>query len=381
VLTSDNIITCGSVNDASTIIGLKELWAETLGDPRVCIAVLDGPVDQSHPSLKKANLTHLETLVPSGADQGPASQHGTHVASVIFGQHDGPIKGIAPYCRGLIVPIFTDGNDGRVAPCSQLDLARAITQAVQEGAHVINISGGELSPSGTAHPLLADAVQNCAANGVLIVAAAGNEGCECLHVPGALPSVLAVGAMNAQGLPLDSSNWGEQYRLQGVLAPGENVLGANPGGGTVAKSGTSYATPIVSGIAALLLSLQRKLGKEPNPQAVRAAILESAHSCDPQAVLDCRLFMVGSLNVSGALTLTANGHEEDKVGQPAANIQAEWATSDSRPAAHWRQPMLKVGDIAPDFSVKDHNGHNVRLSDYRGKTVVLWFYPQADTPG
>jgi peroxiredoxin len=43
--------------------------------------------------------------------------------------------------------------------------------------------------------------------------------------------------------------------------------------------------------------------------------------------------------------------------------------------------MLKVGDPAPDFQVRSHEGNEIRLSDYRGKTVVLWFYPKADTPG
>jgi peroxiredoxin Q/BCP len=48
----------------------------------------------------------------------------------------------------------------------------------------------------------------------------------------------------------------------------------------------------------------------------------------------------------------------------------------------FRRPrMLKVGDVAPDFEVSDHNGKTRRLSDYRGKNVVLWFYPKADTPG
>lgn len=47
----------------------------------------------------------------------------------------------------------------------------------------------------------------------------------------------------------------------------------------------------------------------------------------------------------------------------------------------WTPKMLKVGDPAPDFSVSDHTGRMQRLSDYRGKTVVLWFYPKADTPG
>jgi peroxiredoxin Q/BCP len=43
--------------------------------------------------------------------------------------------------------------------------------------------------------------------------------------------------------------------------------------------------------------------------------------------------------------------------------------------------MLKPGDPAPDFEVKDHTGRTTRLSDYRGRKVVLWFYPKADTPG
>jgi peroxiredoxin Q/BCP len=48
----------------------------------------------------------------------------------------------------------------------------------------------------------------------------------------------------------------------------------------------------------------------------------------------------------------------------------------------WRKPkMLNVGDKAPEFSVQDHTGKRRSLSDYRGKNVVLWFYPKADTPG
>ncbi len=43
--------------------------------------------------------------------------------------------------------------------------------------------------------------------------------------------------------------------------------------------------------------------------------------------------------------------------------------------------MLKVGDLAPDFEAKDHNGNTVKLSGLRGRKVVLWFYPKADTPG
>ena len=137
----------------ATLLQLKSLWNESLGTPSVCVAVLDGPVDQSHPCFNGANLTPLPTLVSGTANRGFASQHGTHVASVIFGQHGSPIQGIAPKCRGLIVPVFADGRDG-LAPCSQIDLARAITQAVEQGANVINISGGQLAASAESDQLL-----------------------------------------------------------------------------------------------------------------------------------------------------------------------------------------------------------------------------------
>ena len=118
------------------------LLNKSLGDPKVCIAIIDGPVDLSYSFFWGANLTLLPTLVSGVANHNDASQHGTHVASVIFGQHKSLVRGIAPYCLGLILPMFTDGKEGRLAPCSQIDLARAITQAVEHGANLINISGG-----------------------------------------------------------------------------------------------------------------------------------------------------------------------------------------------------------------------------------------------
>jgi hypothetical protein len=279
------------------------LWAETQGDPDICIAILDGPVDRLHPAIRGANLVQLKTLVPGAADDGPACRHGTHIASVIFGQHDGPVRGIASGCRGVVVPVFESVSAASYRACSQLDLARALGQAVQHGARVINVSGGQFSPSGTAHPILADAVAVCARRGVLIVAAVGNEGCACLHVPAALDSVLAVGAMTAAGEPLEFSNWGGPYQLQGILAPGEMILGAQPGGGTARLTGTSLATAIVSGVVALLLSLQRRRGIEPDARLVRAALLRSARGCDDQPTTDCRRLLAGRLNVKGAVSI------------------------------------------------------------------------------
>ncbi len=300
-----------SQNDTVTLPGLKKLWAETTGSPDIVIAVLDGPVDLSHPCFKGADLHQLSAMSASSeAGQGIAAQHGTHVASIIFGQHESDVKGIAPKCRGLLLPVFTDEPNGGLAPCSQIDLARAITQAVEAGAHVINISGGQLVPSGEADRLLMNAIRLCQERDVLLVAAAGNDGCDCLHVPAALETVLAVGGMDSQGRPVSASNWGKAYQSQGILAPGENILGALPSGGTVRRSGTSFAAPIVAGVACLLLSLQRQQGKQPSPHAVREILLRNVLPCNLPEGTEQQRCLAGRLNVSGShlsLTNSAQG--------------------------------------------------------------------------
>ncbi|MFZ4678387.1 MAG: PatA/PatG family cyanobactin maturation protease, partial [Nodosilinea sp.] len=271
-----------------------------LGHPEICIAVLDGPVDRNHPCFDGANLTVLPTLVADGAKaDGAMSSHGTHVASIIFGQPGSPVTGVAPQCRGLIVPVFADDR----CSATQLDLARGIEQAANAGAQVINLSGGQLTDFGEAEGWLENAVRLCQERNILLVAAAGNDGCACLHVPAALPNVLAVGAMDARGHPLDFSNWGDRYQQQGILAPGENILGAKPGGGTERLNGTSFATPIVAGVAALLLSEQVRRGETPDPQKVRQLLLQSALPCDEAIPAATRRCLAGKLNLSGAFTL------------------------------------------------------------------------------
>jgi cyanobactin maturation PatA/PatG family protease len=295
----------GGLNlDVQAVAGIRSIQKATLGDPEVCVAVLDGPVDVAHPCFAGANIRRLDTLVRDPAGQGPMSVHGTHVASLIFGQPDSRVAGIAPRCRGLIAPVFQDFDERHL---SQLDLARAIEQAVQEGAHVINISGGQQAPEGQAEGVLGRALRLCEDNNVLIVAAVGNDGCSCVHVPAAIPSVLGVGALSTDGKPLRTSNWGEAYRSNGILAPGENIRGAAPGGGTAFLTGSSFATPIVSGVAALLVSAQVQQGRPPDPRAVGKALLETALPCQPRDSPECRRYLVGTLNIPGAYASVTKG--------------------------------------------------------------------------
>ena len=292
--------------------GIAEIWRSTLGDPSITVAVLDGPVDLAHPSLRGAQLTVIPG-VRGSACLDAACAHGTHVASLVFGQHGvGLLRGIAPLCRGIIIPVFSDdpAYPGAILPCSQADLARAIEAAVGYGARVINISAGQPGHAGTADPRLVRAVDLCARRGVLIVAAAGNDGCDCLHLPASLPSVLTVGASQANGAPSESSNFGSAYLRQGIVAPGLSVLGATPGGGYARRSGTSFAAPLVAGLAGLLLSARLARGGRftaRDARDVHDALLRSAAPCDLDNPRDCRRLLAGRVDPVKAFHLFLKG--------------------------------------------------------------------------
>ncbi len=292
---------------ASSIPGLTALWSETTGDPRVLVAVLDGPVDMDHWSLAGARLEVIDAVVPTVADPAsPATRHGTAVASLIVGQHSqaGALRGLAPGCSGLFVPIFGNSAAWTGQPfrpsCSQLDLARAIVLAVEHGASIINISAGQYGTAATAEPVLASAVALAIRRGALVVAAAGNDGCDCAHVPAALPGVLAVGGTDLTGRPLALSNWGSAYRFAGLLAPGAGLLAARAGGDSVVVAGTSFATAIVSGAAALLLSLALGHGRKLPAARLRKILLDSARKCLDDSIF-CRRHIAGRLDLASAL--------------------------------------------------------------------------------
>ncbi|NQZ07800.1 MAG: PatA/PatG family cyanobactin maturation protease [Algicola sp.] len=280
--------------------GLETLWAQTTGSKEICVAVLDGPVDFAHSVFQGAKLSEHSIQATSATPDGLAVQHGTAVASIIFAQHHSDIKGIAPDCRGIVIPIYSDNAEGNLCASSQLDLARAINLAADKGANIINISGGELSSSGKADHFLDQAIRRCEQKGILIVAAAGNDACACHHIPAAVSQVLAVGAMDDKGIPLPSSNWGPHYQTQGILAPGKNIPAAAPQGKIESRTGTSFATPLVTGIAALLLSIQRQKGLKPDVGAVRHALLASVLICNTDKVANCKPYLKGTLDVAQA---------------------------------------------------------------------------------
>jgi subtilisin family serine protease len=293
--------------------GARELSRLANGGAGITIAVIDGPVDLDHPVFSGADIA-----IAPGATRWPArlgnrlAEHGTMVASILFGQPGTAVEGIAPNARGLVIPVY-DIDSGK-AP--QLEIARAIQVAINEGAHIINFSGGQYSDTGVADQWLDDAVQRCAQAGVLLVAAAGNDGCECLHVPAAASTALAVGAVDANGDPLDFSNYGGGYACNGLTAPGQDIIGAIPGNGAARMSGTSFATPLVSGVAALVQAANPHL----SGARIRDFLLQTASPCDSKQSEACHKLLVGRLNVEGALAaMSDNTTVTELAAAPAAS--------------------------------------------------------------
>src|SRR5262245_14094696 len=318
------------MDPVSDVPGLFELQQSvSAGDPSIRIAIIDGPADLTHSSLQHSRITSDVPIATS-----VRSEHGTHVASVIAGAPGSTVSGIAPNCHAIVYPVYHEDESGALEPTSAAALALAINRALADGADIITISSGQQAETGQAQHILADAVRSCSRAGKLIVAAAGNDGCRCLHVPAALNSVLAVGACDLDGQPLPFSNFGDVYFENGILAPGKDVKGASVQQSVVLRSGTSFATPIITGVVALLLSLMRQRGQEADPHAVRAALLASALPCAVGARPGEDRCLAGRLNIAGAIkALLGSAADTDHVMSPS-QARSPPAMLDSRQGSY-----------------------------------------------
>lgn len=232
-----------------------EGWEWTTGSEDMVIAVLDTGVASDHEDLQNRVVPGYN-IVGDNFNTYDDHGHGTFVASIIAAETNNS-KGMAGVCwKGKIMPIKVMDSEGSG---NYLAIAVGIKTAVDNGAKIINLSiGGKFDSF-----IIKDACRYAFERNCVIVAAAGNS--ELLN-PGnnvSYPAAydeycLAVGATNAYDNITPWSNFGPQID---VVAPGEYIFGAHfdpakPGELHVYgyRSGTSFATPIVSGAAALLIS-------------------------------------------------------------------------------------------------------------------------------
>ena len=212
----------------------------------VLVAVLDSGI-MSHPYFDDVSTLHIN--LAGGNMAGLGAAHGNSVASIITGS-----EGIAVDAELLVVRVLDDEGLGNSYHVSQ-----GIVESVDLGAEIINMSLGLYQDS----PLLRQAVAYAHERGVLMVAAAGNDGYDGLPYPAAYPDVLSVTAVD--GLNRHALFPNKSYSID-FAAPGVGILTAKEDEGTVLFSGTSAAAPFVTGTLAALISGDRAL---PPKQAVQ----------------------------------------------------------------------------------------------------------------
>jgi subtilisin family serine protease len=232
-------------------VGLDRLMALTSGRSDIIIGLIDGPIAVDHPGL--AGRIRLMPGAARPAASPSATSHGTFVAGVLAGRRGGTAPSICPGCTLVSRPVFTDDAHGdvRATPAA---LAAAIEDCLHAGATILNVSAALTPAAAAGSPALASALDRAARRGTLIVVAAGNDGIVGGTALTRHPWVVPVAACTTAGTPSTYSSFGIGIGRRGLSAPGDRITSLAPPDGVATWSGTSAATPFVTGAAALLWS-------------------------------------------------------------------------------------------------------------------------------
>ena len=239
-------------------VDAQQAWPVVRGHPIPSIAILDSGIDSSHPDLT-GKVAAAHDFVDSTGDTSDASWHGTAVAGVVAGGDVGDATSVCPACTILSGKVLDAQDRG-----SDAEIARGVLWAVASGARVVNLSVSGPSEA----PALRAAIRTATRGGVVVVAAAGNDGSTDKSFPAADPNVIAVAATTSSDTLFAWSNRGSWVAIG---APGETTTTLR-GGGYTTFVGTSAAAPEVAAAAAECLAVAPGL----SPSAVRGILMRTA---------------------------------------------------------------------------------------------------------
>jgi Subtilase family/Autotransporter beta-domain len=227
----------------------------TQGD-NVVIAVVDSEIVSNQPDL----VGRVTNRFDAGCGASSADAHGTGMAGAIASHVH--LLGVAPHAN--IIAICAFGGVGQ-PKANSFKIIKGLDYAIQHGARIVNMSF-----AGPPDPALSQALQIAREKGILLIAAAGNNGPKSKPLyPGADRSVMAVTATDENNQLFKDANQGKYVT---VAAPGVDILVPAPEGGMQFTTGTSVATASVSGVAALLLAHKPSL----KPEEIRDILVRTA---------------------------------------------------------------------------------------------------------
>lgn len=252
----------------------EKAWKITQGSESVVIAVVDTGADYNHPDLKD-NLVQGFTTVSGTTLPIDDNGHGTHVSGIIvaLSNNEKGGVGIAPKCKVMPIKALSAKGEG-----TDSDIAEGIIWAVDHGAKIISMSLGGPEEGKT----LENAMKYAYNSNVLMVAAMGNNGKKMKNYPASYKNVIAVGATNQKNEVASFSNFGEWIS---VSAPGFKIYSTFPSykvdlsklnlpPNYAVLSGTSMATPFVSGVAGLILSKNPNLNRSEVRKKIEKSCLD-----------------------------------------------------------------------------------------------------------
>lgn len=277
------------------LVGAREALEREPGDPTLIVAVIDSGVALQHPDLRErlragVDLVNLpDEQISStihllgdftGRDRDPQDEqgHGTACAGILGAIGLGVPPGIAGRARILPMRALAGAKSpGRSTPTaigSISDIDAAVKLAVDLGARVLNLSFGTPSTALRDDDPVphVEVIRYALSRGCVLVAASGNAGDDVPYYPAALPGVIAVGAVGADGVVVPFSSRGPHVA---ICAPGRDlaVLSIE---GYKSASGTSFAAPFVAGAAALLLARAARYAVALDPLEVKRILTETA---------------------------------------------------------------------------------------------------------
>ncbi len=254
----------GGLNWGPDKIEASAVWSQGFRGENILVGVVDGMVDVSHPQLA-GNISSVHQFNQETNDPH-LNKHGTHVSGIIAADPNmGPVTGIAPKAKIVGGQFIANDGGGSLG-----DAIVAMNSVAQRGAKIINLSWG----GAPCVENLKSAMDALSQKGIVLITASGNEGINSDYSPSYPAAFGMLNQINVAATTIDDfmiyfSNRG--FRTVNIGAPGVGIFSTTPGNQTESMDGTSMAAPMISGVAALLMSAR----PHATAQQIKTAMINS----------------------------------------------------------------------------------------------------------